>query len=1236
VIVAIATLGLAVSPASAAVTTLGFDELPSGTAIGEQYAALGVHFGPSPFGARGGFTADARAQARSAPNVAAFSFDLQTDFSSSWMRFDQPQSSVSFYACQTGAPPDPATPNVNVLAYDANGAQIDNQQGIPCSLNGALVPITVQRDNITYINVSGVGGSAPPGPGWALDDLTFNVNTVPRTLAVSTSGTGSGTVTGPGIDCGGPGHALCSTTVADGTPLTLTAAPAAGSRFTGFAGGGCGASTPCTVTMNADESVRAQFDTIPPPRNVSRPTIYWSLYRDAFVCNPGTWENLPANPAFSYEWLRKGSAGSKRQVITVVATSQSYNPNGSQRPFACRVTAHNTAGATAATSDYKPLVPLAVPTFPYGNFRIRGIDVFQVVQPTSCAGMFGYLPSAGFSCLPGGGTPNSYSRLGRLSGDHQHASYIGVPIDATKPTTAVVYVDSTEALSSASQSLDVTLLARYNGRQIGSITLTRRITNPPLSATPWVTAAERANPKYGVQFRIPAIWLQVPATLGGTLDLQANVRFPAGTSRLISECNTPRDCSSDDTYRLNGVPSQHVIPLNVRTVELLGANQALSSITPPDRVLSRAGQIYPGGELMEVPSFYSAWLGVVNQEALTATSVAPNAGETAPVFVCNNVRYASSAAAAATVANATRSCRSSAIGAVVATWEAANPGSGYDLTAMIHNYLSSSGGSIEPGWTATGSNGTLATVQPKPGDYVRPLILINDGSANRPLTAASHEFGHALGMPHAELFPYTNGAKKDCGGSTGGQVGEAWAPDNEGRLQGVKFDQFRLSFGRVSDFKPVVDGQPNSVFDLMSYCASETNAWLSARNWNRAFRTLVDYEGRLNAAADRASATRSASTSAVGQAFAVGVVGSSGGRIDRIVPPRGPELIPPPVPSSPLRLRAFDAAGHLLQDDGVSIQGQTFAGAPAGGGTFVGAVPAGAASVELVRDGVVLDRKLRNRAPQVRLLAPNHRTRTPAHGKLVVKWSASDPDNDVLRATVDYSPDAGRTWRTVFDGPSTGQAIVPGSFLEGSTRARIRVFVNDGFNDAGAVSQPFRAAGSPPIATIVRPDTSEPVRAGERTLLIGSAFDDRHRRLRGRALTWYAGRSRLGTGQQLSAKLPSGRIVLQLVARDQSGRQTLTRRTLHVAPPTLHLLQLKYADQVRRGTRKLTARIRVNLAATLRVNGRSYGVGPRTRSIVVPLPTRPATGLLKLRFTLTAAGRGQGSIERGTILAVRS
>ncbi len=76
-------------------------------------------------------------------------------------------------------------------------------------------------------------------------------------LAVSKSGTGAGTVTSSpaGIDCGSD----CSETLVDGTSVTLTATPAAGSSFAGWSGSGCSGSSTCTVVMSEARAVTAQF-----------------------------------------------------------------------------------------------------------------------------------------------------------------------------------------------------------------------------------------------------------------------------------------------------------------------------------------------------------------------------------------------------------------------------------------------------------------------------------------------------------------------------------------------------------------------------------------------------------------------------------------------------------------------------------------------------------------------------------------------------------------------------------------------------------------------------------------------------------------------------------------------------------------------------------------------------------------------------------------------------------------
>jgi len=76
---------------------------------------------------------------------------------------------------------------------------------------------------------------------------------------LTVSKTGSGTVTSDkgGISC--PGQ--CAAVFDDGTQVTLTATPAASDiRFTGWSGGGCTGTSPCTVTMQGARSVTASFE----------------------------------------------------------------------------------------------------------------------------------------------------------------------------------------------------------------------------------------------------------------------------------------------------------------------------------------------------------------------------------------------------------------------------------------------------------------------------------------------------------------------------------------------------------------------------------------------------------------------------------------------------------------------------------------------------------------------------------------------------------------------------------------------------------------------------------------------------------------------------------------------------------------------------------------------------------------------------------------------------------------
>jgi hypothetical protein len=84
---------------------------------------------------------------------------------------------------------------------------------------------------------------------------------VASSLSVANAGSGYGMVFGSNntINCGvNPGATLCSSPVSNGTSVTLTAAVANGSVFSGWSGA-CSGIGSCTVTVNGNMNVIANF-----------------------------------------------------------------------------------------------------------------------------------------------------------------------------------------------------------------------------------------------------------------------------------------------------------------------------------------------------------------------------------------------------------------------------------------------------------------------------------------------------------------------------------------------------------------------------------------------------------------------------------------------------------------------------------------------------------------------------------------------------------------------------------------------------------------------------------------------------------------------------------------------------------------------------------------------------------------------------------------------------------------
>ena len=127
--------------------------------------------------------------------------------------------------------------------------------------------------------------------------------TATHTVTIAPSGTGSGTVVSSpaGITCGSG----CSASFPSGSQVTLTATPNAGSTFGGFGGACVSSTTTCTLTVAADSTVSALF-------NSSTPCNFTDCFDRANAATLGTnWNTVsPAIEIFSNQ-ARASSTGTK-------------------------------------------------------------------------------------------------------------------------------------------------------------------------------------------------------------------------------------------------------------------------------------------------------------------------------------------------------------------------------------------------------------------------------------------------------------------------------------------------------------------------------------------------------------------------------------------------------------------------------------------------------------------------------------------------------------------------------------------------------------------------------------------------------------------------------------------------------------------------------------------------------------------------------------------------------------
>lgn len=169
-----------------------------------------------------------------------------------------------------------------------------------------------------------------------------------------------------------------------------------------------------------------------------------------------------------------------------------------------------------------------------------------------------------------------------------------------------------------------------------------------------------------------------------------------------------------------------------------------------------------------------------------------------------------------------------------------------------------------------------------------------------------------------------------------------------------------------------------------------------------------------------------------------------------------------------LTARQVDAGGQEVASDPIplgDIDAVFAPGAEPTGPVGLGfstpiAIDPAAAAIELVLDGVVVERRVVNAAPSVTLTAPAARAEATRGDALEIAWTASDPDGDPLVFDLFASDDGGTSWEPLaLDLTASPATITVPASLDGDD-VLIRVAASDGVRTAFADSEPFSVGGA--------------------------------------------------------------------------------------------------------------------------------------------------------------------------------
>ena len=220
-----------------------------------------------------------------------------------------------------------------------------------------------------------------------------------HSLSIQTSPSNGGTVVSApsGINCG----SVCAGSFVGGTAIALTVNPSQGFAFTGW-GGACSGNGGCTVTLNSDQAVVANFAPPPPPQ--------FTLSLTSSGAGTGTVTSTPAGINCGAACSALFNSGT---VVTLTPTAAPGSVFAGWSGAACTGTAACTVTITSDTAvgaTFVPLFTLGVSLAGTGSGTITsapaGINCGTTCSTTFAAGTsvsLGASPASGSAFTGWGG-----------------------------------------------------------------------------------------------------------------------------------------------------------------------------------------------------------------------------------------------------------------------------------------------------------------------------------------------------------------------------------------------------------------------------------------------------------------------------------------------------------------------------------------------------------------------------------------------------------------------------------------------------------------------------------------------------------------------------------------------------------------------------------------------------------------------------------------------------------------